>query len=722
MSQQKIINFSPRWCEPGEARVDLRTAMDEAFDRSVRYHDNPVAPAPAFAFKVSPGLGKTSTALRLLGQHAAALLEHGHVAVYVPTLDLADRASEDFRLVAPTVPCEVIRGRDAMNPETGVKMCCRSDLVRRISGLVPSITRAVCEGRHEGEVVKAPCARGCPYLAQRNHRHRVLFTAHAYLNSGVPVPGDIALQIIDEKVWSTLAHVRSLSVEDWLSDPFSDLDSGLSGVHRVVRMKLLEALIEGRPVLETLRQAGVSKDDLEALSRHEFETAPVLELRPDLLPERNQQRIDGFDRHAWSICVGRGQIFRQLSACFDRETTDRLSLSQEDRNGQRRKVIRLHRCRTLSEDIPTLFLDADADPDITDLLRPGTVFQTIEARPRAEVVQTTESTLSNAYLLHPQQGKARRVKVLSVLRREVERAAGQGVLVVATKAVLSVLHADIGQTATETDDDLARPLLGATARWFGPRMQGVNDFENYATIVVVGRLQPSVAAVEDMTRCLFGDEEKGLVLPVGGSLKNTQAKRLMADGNLTPAKIQDHPDARASSILYQMRECQSLQAIARLRLISADRPKRVVILGNLVLPGLPVNCETTLDALAEGLEGENDIAGYRRLVSALGTGPRPHVRGFRLSAAGLVQDLPKVFLTEGRAHSFRRHRPTAELLHLVGRLADRHAWPASAMKLAPASGGRAVPAVVFSAPSEAMAIASRLWPSLTADPVSLRAL
>lgn len=720
MSQHKSINFSHGSREPVEARIDLREAIAEAFKRSVSYHDHPVAPAPAFAFKVSPGLGKTSTALRFLAQHAARLLEHGHVVFYVPTLDLAERAAEDFHRIAHGVPCDVIRGRDAINPKTGVKMCCRSELVRQVSGLVPSITRAVCESRHEGEILKAPCALGCPYLAQRNPRHRVLFTAHAYLNSGLPVPGEVALQIIDEKVWPTLAHVRSLPVEDWLSQPLADTGTDLNDKHLRVRKTLLDALLDDKPVLEALRQVRISNDDLEALSRHEFETAPVLELGPDLLPEKSRELVDGFDRHAWSICIGRGQIFQQLAESFDQESTDRLSLSQEVRHGQRRQVIRLHRCHMLSENIPTVLLDADADPDITDLLRPGTLFQTIESRPRAQVVQTTENTLSNAYLLHPKHGEARRAKVLSVLKREVVRASGQGVIIVATKAVLRALHVDAGRTMPETDADLAEPLVGATARWFGPRMQGVNDFEKYATIVVVGRLQPSVPAVEGMSRCLFGDDEAGLVFSEDSRLVSCWTERLMWDGNVKAAKIQDHPDARASSILRQMRECQSLQAIARLRLMSEEQSKRVVILGNLVLPGMPVTFETSLDALAEGLEGESDIVGYRRLLSALGSGARPRVQGFRLSDAGLAQDLPATFPTEGTAHGFRRHRPTSEIEALISRIAQEHSWPASFVKLAPKSGGKAVPSVVFGRPAEVTAIASRLWPFLNTDAVSVR--
>ena len=92
-------------------------------------------------------------------------------------------------------------------------MCLRADIARRISGVVPSMTKALCRSNEEGRTIAAPCATGCPYLAQRDlRRPHVLFTSHAYLRARVPVPGHIALAVNDEKVWPTLVRVRGLAV------------------------------------------------------------------------------------------------------------------------------------------------------------------------------------------------------------------------------------------------------------------------------------------------------------------------------------------------------------------------------------------------------------------------------------------------------------------------------------------------------------------------------
>ncbi|WP_273524649.1 hypothetical protein, partial [Rhodosalinus sediminis] len=166
--------------------ADARAALEELFrtffDRSLAHMDAETdtreSPAPGLAAAVTPGLGKTSTLLRLLAEVAPAFLREGHVAVYVPTHDLADRAYADFARRAPEVPAQVIRGRDGTHPVTGGRMCERPDVAKRVAPVVPSVTRAICEGRRGR---RAPCAVACPYLEQRPAQHSVLFLAHAYL-------------------------------------------------------------------------------------------------------------------------------------------------------------------------------------------------------------------------------------------------------------------------------------------------------------------------------------------------------------------------------------------------------------------------------------------------------------------------------------------------------------------------------------------------------------
>ena len=490
-----------------DARADLTRLLRSFFESSQAHVAGGGRVAPALAAAVTPGLGKTGTTLRLLAEFAPAFLSEGHVAVYVPTLDLADRAYADFVCLAPDVPARVLRGRDAGHPLTGVRMCERPEIARRIAPVVPSITGAICE-RARGR--RAPCAVACPYLEQRPDTHSVLFLAHSYLTAKPPVGGPVVLQIVDEKVWPALIGVREVTVEDWLLPPAAGLDSGLEQHYRQARYRAVEALQTRECPIAALRSAGLTAAVLGALAAHEFETAPSLDLRPDMPRETTRQAVEKFDFNLWALRTGRGQILRYLARALDTAASARLTLATRHGSDARRQVLRLHKLHKLDPDIPTLFLDADADPAILEQIRPGTRHVRVTVAPKATVVQAVDRTLSNAWLLDKSRGKDRMDSVLRIVRREVEGASPGRVLLVATKDVLHALHVQATGIAPRSPEDLLEPLLGAHPRWFGPRLQGVNDYEDFDTVLLVGRLQPPVEEVERCARCVFGDADSPL--------------------------------------------------------------------------------------------------------------------------------------------------------------------------------------------------------------------
>jgi hypothetical protein len=363
-----------------------------------------------------------------------------------------------------------------------------------------------------------------------------------------------------------------------------------------------------------------------------------------------------------------------------------------------------------------LLLDADADPAITECVAPGAGFQAIDIQPQAEVVQVADRTLSNTWLLDPDRGPGRRRDILTLIRREVECCNNRGVLVVSTKVVLAALHRDAGNEIAANDDaGLRTPLFGAQPRWFGPRMQGVNDFEDFGTVIVIGRLQPPHGDIEDATRCLFGDDQDPIIAADPGSLPKQPSWWQLADSGLAEATIRSHPDQRAAVVLSQMRECQSLQAIARLRLVAPSLPKRVVLLSSLPLPSFPVTKLIPFDVVARGLEDEPDPHGFIRLEKALRATMGRSVRGTRLSAAGLASDLPLDFPSIDAAKHFRRGRTTGDLIRLATRIASANRWPSTFVTLRKPRGGKAVPAMVLSEAAAALSKAHTLWPEFRAS-------
>ena len=434
-----------------------------------------------------------------------------------------------------------------------------------------------------------------------------------------------------------------------------------------------------------------------------------LRISPADAPQSAAFRVDTFDIAGYGAAKRRAALFRALAA---RAVGPCNRVTLQDAMG--RQVIRVHERTELPGDAPLILLDADADAGITEALLPGAVFRSLEVKPEAEIVQLCDRMMSNHWLLDPARGQQRREGIARIIRREVARATGAGVLLVATKPVLTALHADAGQ-AHDSDAALRQPLLGAVPRWFGPSTQGVNDFEGFASVIILGRLQPDAEVLEDDARCLHGDDPEPFEECPPGPLPETQVPRLMADGTVLSARTRSHPDPRCNALLRQLRECSAAQAAARLRLLAPDRPKRVLLLGSTPLPGLPPTRLATLDAMLAGLEDEPDATGYMRLHKALRAERDGPVRGTRLSAAGLALDLPREFASPDAAKEFRRGRYTPGLCALIGRIAQAEGWSVTELLLRKPGGGKPVPAIVFAPPTRAMHVARALWPGLAAE-------
>lgn len=712
------VQAIPIWRTPEDARRELYGRM-EAFIRAAAEGDiTEGEDCPALTLKVSAGVGKTSTALRLLAQHGRALLERGHVLVYVPTLDLAERAAADLQELDSGLPIAVIRGRLALNPESGKPMCERSDLVETVTNLVPSVTQALCRVEKAGEMIVAPCARGCPYLAQKDAvGARIHFLSHSYLEVFPPVDREVdsILRIIDEKVWPVLVSVTDIYVEEFMRAPKPGFPPELLADLTMAKSGIVGALQTGCDVRAHLLSLGVDKEKLELLSNAESASRDRLEIMPRDSSEKIEFSVNTYDRLALYASRKRQALFNIL-ASEEALGPNRLTIEDQPCATGLRQVIRLYSVSQPARDAPLLMLDADADQAIAERLAPGTDFARIETKPQAEIVQISDRTLSDTWLLDPKNGTDRRAKILTILGREVARADGNGVLVVATKSVLTKLHEDAGQPVGEgIEDDLRRSLIGATPRWFGPRMLGVNDFERYRTIVIVGRLQPGIGDMEKQARSLFSDTEDPLSHFTSGPLPEQNSVRIMHDGSLLAAKVRSHPDRRVEAVLRQTRECGTLQAIARLRLVSPDQPKRVVVLSGMPLPELPVTKLITLKALYRDLEDEPNPVAFERMERALRATMGRSVRGTRVSAAGLAADLPEDFLSLTTAKEFRRDLTTNDILDLIERIGVRNQWPTTRIELTrQGHGGRATPAVVIAPKSQALTQASRMWADLSA--------
>ena len=145
------------WLDIDEARAKTHGLVE---DFVVDALQTDADPHTALALRVSPGVGKTRAALEVIARHGAGLLQKGHILFFVPTVDFADEAREDLKILAPDLPAMTFRGRLAANPAdlAGGSMCSRPDRIKPLMGKVSSIGLAACvRTGKSGTEESAPC-------------------------------------------------------------------------------------------------------------------------------------------------------------------------------------------------------------------------------------------------------------------------------------------------------------------------------------------------------------------------------------------------------------------------------------------------------------------------------------------------------------------------------------------------------------------------------------
>jgi hypothetical protein len=632
------------------------------------------AEGETLAIRATAGLGKTRTLLWLLGSAAVPLLAIGHIQVMMPTHDLAEEAQQAFAAMHPEVSSMVLRGRDAINPETGMPMCLKSDLAKKVSEICGRVSESLCQtwDPTAGVLRRAPCRRSCPWHHQLPDRPTVIFLPHAYLTTGVPVAGDIALRVIDEKFAGTLLVENSLSMVSWLPrvNTLVQRDEQAARLDRA-RDVVFTALRGGRPVNAELRAAGFTRPEVNSFREQELAAAPTLAIHPRMPTTDQSEAIAQVDLYTLRTARARARVWQAIHASWDRPGTERLTLAERQTPDGPSLGIRVHRRDEIDRNVPTILIDADADPRIVETIRPGARFVRLDVAPNADITQVRDKTFSAASLLQRPGSVALRRDVLTVVEREVARAEGRGVLLVATQAVLSQLHRDVDPAASvQHPEELTRPLLGASPRWFGPRLQGVNTYRDFETVILLGRLEPTVAAIDAQLRSLAADSGVSLSLAADvnracGWFPDSEGWYLRPDGRYEPAKVQHHPDPRGAALLEQIREANLLQAMARTRAVGSERRKRIVILCSIPLPGLPVDRLMDWQEFVTGIPSTlaTKVEMLRRAIRK----PDGRLRSsLRLSVGGLVADAPEVFAPDWSAREWRRGLSTERLAEVVG--------------------------------------------------------
>ncbi|KRS16932.1 hypothetical protein XM52_15255 [Roseovarius indicus] len=637
-----------------DAEPNLRSALSTAITQLSEL--GPAAkgaPVPAAVVAASPGAGKSRIARELLENFAG----DKPVVFHAPTLALCKEAADHAREIGGTA--HVIRGRFAPDPaEPDRQMCRKSALVARGIRLGLNIRESFC---FNGDA-RCDQAESCAWLRQFEAEevtgHRYMATS--YLGYPDPDEYDGRLRVVDEAFWAQQLSFVTISIDDFrlprtflrhLTRRGRKAHSRINAHADLIGAAhaLVDALIAGGSPLDL----PYSADEYRAFARLEYSAkADIPAPTPDESEDQQSQLLQRAE-DALRYVSRYASVWTCLADAKEagRRTLERLRLV----NAHGRTAIRLCRKHLSEHRQPMLLLDADADPEILgalDIDLQRTAHMTL--RPNAEVVQVHDRRMTHGSLL---KGARLREDWRSVIRREVlsDRVGqGGGVLVGASRKVVMRFFADAGYDFEGLADDeasrrmLETPLHGAHWLWFGGRALGTNRYRDFSTVIIIGREELPVDALEDYGRALWGDRAEAdleLVDPdEAGALRLPEQEVLyeMSDGSAIAVSVPCHPDPMIRRVQLQTRELATRQLVERLRLARSETCKRVILGCNMPVPGLPVDDLVSWAAFCPS----RPAAALIDAVLEKG--------GVRLSDAGLAEDAPGVFRTPDSVKSYRK--------------------------------------------------------------------
>lgn len=520
-----------------EAANELTSALNRFFDHvgTDEKHD--------LAIRAAAGLGKSTKALQEI--HTRALVAD----YFVPSVALA--REQAARL--PEGAATVIRGRshsDANNPP----LCAKHEAVTALkeAGLGRLAAPLLC-GKVDTATGRRPCphARECGYLKQFNDQAPIRFYAHEWLTLPEREKRTPDVAVIDESFRDAQERHRAWNIAD---------------------------LFAGGSLYRTLAAAVADENLIEVANANAAAIDAALEAVPLLLPAVHPE-------------MNAGEVIAKL-ATLDNDTAERRRLgflravkhAAENntptslwhvKNGEGAGKIHaawIAPIKFIAANVPRLFLDASASASVLDAVSPNVELLDIAARRNAQIIQVADTALSKTRLEADNNYLSSRI-IEFITRQAGENPNGS---IIAPKSWLAAHSARI-------------PISVKQAHYGA--LRGLNELETVDWLVVVGRNEPPSWGAEGIARAWFPSEMKP------GTVTREQVQLVANSGDVATVTRTTFKDPHCREILESIREQESLQAIDRLRLIHAVQPKKIFLLSNLPLPGLPPDELVALDDL-----------------------------------------------------------------------------------------------------------------------------
>ncbi len=510
--------------------------------------------------KAAAGLGKTSEMLK-------ALVEQKIVAdIYAPSVRLCQQIAK--MVIKLGGQATMIYGRTYELNE-GERMCEKWDLVERLYEKgIKSVQAHVCIIFDDKRQVVGQCEYygKCRYAKQFQENAAIRIYTHAYL----PLPHNIFEQ--NDTRMPTIAVVDEdplLSLVDR-----SKYDIGKLIAQGGLTRDITQLILGGGSIVEVLQ---VRYDNPTDRLKDEMSRQPLsaLSIMPGDSCDFAIEQVIKFKGRPFPYSLYK-QLIKALKS--GEEICNNVWVDGCDEEPTVVYVSKLRLPKRLNTMERFVIMDATPNVEAWQSLYPDIEVTEIEVERNARVIQVYDSPVSKARLERsPAIGQeiAYTVQGGCAVEKSVALCASKAFLEEQKKIVTNAVTANFGG------------------------LRGLNTMEDCKVGFIVGRNQPRPFDVELIARATWPYEHMHLT---GEFIQRPSGYR-MRDGRKLGVLVRDHPDPWCRSVLRQIRESETTQAIDRQRLVHNKEQKDIYLLSN-------VPTDVTVDEVVELRE----IIGYPKLA------------------------------------------------------------------------------------------------------------
>ncbi|MDB4031197.1 hypothetical protein N9482_06410 [Planktomarina temperata] len=598
----------PKLVGAKDAESELNTILGSFFE------DLAEGANPRAAIRLTMGTGKTKQTIAELKRYLTDKFQQT-IEVYVPRHDLADEWEQSLEGINAKVihvyPRTGGKWDEEQNSYPNPIMCQRADYVRDLEQKGHSIYGNACLSRTSGE--QCSFFGNCKYLDQfrqsgddlgventiRIYTHASLFLSRNEFER----QAEPDLVIIDEAFMSSaVSNMPSIPAGDVTQHIRFDGNAQLG-------FDLVECLTKHQGDLSHLRDKDIGAFEFNAVSVEGLN--PATPFSADTTQSRNVRSAKQYKALTKLLEIAAREIEDQGRDSFGQLVHDNRKTPNNNRKND--IVICEHKPIRVTRSAPVLYLDATADPIITEAYLPALQYHQIDVHQLAVVSQVHDRTGSKNFWnskIGPEQENLSEptydprhndlASLITILNEWVK--AGESPLIVGNKDLCEFLR------------DHPRLDTGVAVAHF-MSLRGSNAYEDRSVVFITGRNQPPIDGIEQQARAIFGNSGNPLSYDDKENLPLDQVDYwLSARSPHAPAAmtVPSFSDPRIEAVQKQIREAETVQAIARLRLVWADYQKRVFLLSN-----LPV--QMPVDHLIEF----NDLMPDRLEMELIKTGDLP---------------------------------------------------------------------------------------------------